>query len=121
MIGKRFALILCAAALATLFTAGCKDDSTSTYGSNTGGNPSGNAVTIAGMAFGPGSLTITRMTTVTWKNNDGMSHTATSDANTWTTGTIAPGASASVAFNTAGTFTYHCAIHSSMTGTIIVH
>jgi MYXO-CTERM domain-containing protein len=50
-----------------------------------------------------------------------VTHTATSDTGAWTTGNIAPGGtSAAVAFPTAGTFPYHCAIHPSMAGTVIV-
>lgn len=78
----------------------------------------GGNVSIAGFAFAPGSLTVAAGQTVTWVNNDGVAHTATGAA--FDTGPIAPGASASVKMAKAGTFTYHCAIHPSMTGTIIV-
>ena len=71
--------------------------------------------------FSPNPIQITAGSTVTWTNNTGPRHTATSDTGAWTTGNIAPGGtSAAVAFPTAGTFPYHCAIHPSMTGTVIV-
>src|SRR5438132_2313038 len=71
--------------------------------------------------FSPNPIRITVGSTVTWTNNTGPRHTASSDTGAWTTGNIAPGAtSAAVAFNTAGTFPYHCAIHPSMTGSVIV-
>ena len=71
--------------------------------------------------FSPNPIQITAGSTVTWTNSTGPRHTATSDAGAWTTGNIAPGGtSAAVAFPTAGTFPYHCAIHTSMTGTVIV-
>src|SRR6202011_2682140 len=48
-------------------------------------------------------------------------HTSTSDTGAWNTGNIAPGSTSSaVSFPTAGTFTYHCAIHPSMTGSVVV-
>src|SRR5436305_6687609 len=71
--------------------------------------------------FSPNPIQISAGSTVTWTNNTGPRHTATSDTGAWTTGNIAPGGtSAAVAFPTAGTFPYHCAIHPSMTGTVIV-
>ena len=75
----------------------------------------------ASWCFSPNPIQITAGSTVTWTNNTGPRHTATSDTGAWTTGNIAPGGtSAAIAFPTAGTFPYHCAIHPSMTGTVIV-
>src|SRR2546430_16994901 len=71
--------------------------------------------------FSPNPIQITAGSTVTWTNNTGPRHTATSDTGAWTTGNIAPGGtSAAVAVPSAGTFPHHCAIHPSMTGTVIV-
>ncbi|HKV29859.1 MAG TPA: plastocyanin/azurin family copper-binding protein [Candidatus Dormibacteraeota bacterium] len=81
-------------------------------------------VTCAGSppwCFSPNPIRITAGSTVTWTNATALTHTATSDTGAWTTGNIAPGStSGAVSFPTAGTFTYHCAIHSSMTGSVIV-
>ena len=79
----------------------------------------GGDVTIAGFAFAPATLHAHVGDTVTFTNNDAVGHTATS-AGAFDTGTIASGSTASVTLAKAGTFTYHCAIHSSMTGTIVV-
>ncbi len=75
--------------------------------------------------FSPLSITIPAGTTVTWTNNSSLPHTATSDSGAWTAGTVASpinsGSAASTTFSTAGTFTYHCAIHPSMAhGTVVV-
>jgi|tagenome__1003787_1003787.scaffolds.fasta_scaffold20534415_2 plastocyanin len=78
----------------------------------------GKAVSIAGFAFNPGTIKVHAGDTITWTNQDAASHTATGDG--FDTGTIGTGASASVTFDTAGTFAYHCSIHSSMTGTVVV-
>jgi plastocyanin len=78
------------------------------------------AVSIAGFAFSPQSITVTVGDTVTWTNSDSASHTATADDNSFDTGSIANGGSKSVTFSTTGTFPYHCTIHSSMTGTVVV-
>jgi plastocyanin len=77
------------------------------------------AVTIAGFAFSPKTVTVNVGDTVTWTNNDTATHTATSAGN-FDTGSIGGGASKSVTFQTAGTFAYVCSIHSSMTGTVVV-
>jgi plastocyanin len=71
--------------------------------------------------FRPDPLQIKAGDTVTWTNNAGTTHTATSDTGAWDTGNLAPAATSSaVSFPTAGTFPYHCAIHPSMVGSVIV-
>ena len=75
-------------------------------------------VSIAGFAFHPGTITIQAGDTVTWTNSDGATHTATGSG--FDTGNISGGSSASVTFDAAGTFAYHCSIHSTMTGTVVV-
>ena len=78
------------------------------------------AVTIQDFAFDAPTLEITAGTTVTWTNNDSAPHTATADDGSFDTGAIDSGASASVTFDTPGTFTYVCAFHPNMTATIVV-
>ena len=77
-------------------------------------------VSIVGMAFSPATLTISVNTTVNWTNNDGVTHTVTSDTGLFNSGNIAAGGTYSRTFTTAGTYSYHCAIHLYMLGTIIV-
>jgi plastocyanin len=77
-------------------------------------------VSIENFSFAPQTLEISAGTTVVWTNNDTTAHTATADDATWDTGNIDPGASASITFDTPGTYTYKCAYHPSMTATIIV-
>ena len=71
-------------------------------------------------AFSPNPLNVSVGTTVTWMNNDTTTHDATANNGAFTTGNIAPGASASVKMQTAGTFAYHCAIHPGMVATVTV-
>ncbi len=82
--------------------------------------PKPNVVAISGYAFSPASLTVPKGTTVTWQNDDGVAHTATSNSGAWDTGAIASGGSAMITFTSSGTFAYHCTYHSMMTGTIVV-
>lgn len=119
------------AALVTLFLftvvgSGCKSDSSNPYGSSiTAPAPvtaPANTVLLSGMAFSPATITVAVGTTVTWKNNDGVTHTSTSDTGVWNTGNIAGNSSTVTTFRTAGTFPYHCIYHGSMgmRGTVIV-
>lgn len=80
----------------------------------------GAAVAIAGFAFAPAALTVGTEVTVTWTNNDAAAHTVTADDGSFDSTTIAPGATFTHSFGREGTYSYHCAIHSSMTGTITV-
>ena len=83
-------------------------------------------ITMVGMngslSYSPNPATVKVGQTVAWKNADSLAHTATADAGTFDTGTLAAGATSSpITMTTAGTFPYHCAIHgSSMTGTLTV-
>ena len=92
--------------------AGCNSDSSNPYGtaspapSPTTSSPG--TVVMSNYGFNPYALTIQRNTTVTWKNNDPVVHTSTSDSGAWNTGDINPGQSATTKFTTAGTFTFHC-------------
>ena len=70
-------------------------------------------------AYNPAELTVAVGATVTWTNTDVVSHTSTSDATGWNSGIIAPGGQFSFTFPTAGTFSYHCAIHPGMVGTVV--
>lgn len=49
-----------------------------------------------------------------------MAHTATSLDGTFDTGNLAQGQSGSITFDSPGQFDYQCAIHTGMTGTVIV-
>ena len=78
------------------------------------------AATLTNRAYTPDELNVAVGTTVTWMNADSVSHTSTSDATGWNSGIVAPGEQFSVAFPTAGSFSYHCAIHPGMIGTVVV-
>ena len=79
-----------------------------------------NSVQIVNSSFSPASLTVKVGDTVTWTNQDSMGHSATADDNSFDTGVLDQGKSGTVTFSKAGTYTYHCKIHSSMHGTITV-
>lgn len=73
-------------------------------------------------SFNPASLTVARGTVVTFTNNSSATHNIVFDTNPPVGGDIGPisGGSQTRTFSTVGTSTFHCAIHSTMTGQIIV-
>jgi plastocyanin len=71
--------------------------------------------------FEPATLTIKKGTQVVWTNMSDAPHTVTSDNGTFNTSSnLTENQTFMFTFNTAGTFTYHCNIHSYMKATITV-
>jgi len=58
--------------------------------------------------------------TVTWVNDDNAAHTVTAKDGSFGSGNIGSGASYTHTFTTPGTYTYYCAYHSWMVGTVVV-
>jgi plastocyanin len=77
------------------------------------------SVKIANFAFHPPTLTIAKGDQVTFANSSKVTHTATRGG-AFDTGLIKPGKSVTVRFKQKGTFAYHCKIHPSMHGKIVV-
>lgn len=95
---------------------------TSTAAADTTGGDSGAgtaSITIADFAFsGPDSIAVG--TTVTVTNEDGVSHTFTSEDDVFDSDSIASGESFEFTFDEAGDYTYFCKFHPQMTGTLTV-
>ena len=82
--------------------------------------PSG-AMSAGSAAFGTNPLHVPLNSVVVWQNSDSVAHDIVSNTNLWNTGSLAAGAtSGSVQFTSNGTYDYHCSIHNTMTGEIIV-
>lgn len=79
-------------------------------------------VTIQNFAFSPATIEVKKGTTVTWTNNDSVTHTVTeTDGQAGPkSGELDPGKSYSFTYNSVGTFKYDCSIHTSMTGSVTV-
>jgi plastocyanin len=77
-------------------------------------------VTIQDFAFSPASVSIPVGGSVTWKNLDTASHTATDASGSFDSGNLDTGKSYTHTFNKAGTYAIVCSYHSSMHGTVIV-
>lgn len=78
-------------------------------------------VDIREFAFAPKALTITAGTRVVWTNHDEEPHVVVSAGNQFAASkALDTGDSYAMTFDHPGTYTYYCAIHPMMVGTIIV-
>lgn len=78
-------------------------------------------IEISNFAYSPASVTVKVGTTITFKNEESVEHTATSNTEgLFDTGTLGKGQSVRVKMNKVGTFSYHCSFHAFMHGTIKV-
>jgi plastocyanin len=83
------------------------------------------AVTAEGFAFKPLSVEVKAGGKVTWTNKDGAPHTTTSGKpgakdGRWDGQLAASNGTFSFTFAQAGTYDFFCAIHTSMTGQVVV-
>jgi plastocyanin len=81
---------------------------------------SGPQLTIDNFTFRPGTLVVAAGTTVTWTNHDDIPHTVTAADRSFSSAALDTDERFSQRFTTPGTYTYFCAIHPRMTGTITV-
>ena len=82
--------------------------------------PTAAHVTISDRAFSPADIAVAVGGTVDWVNRDDRAHTVTAGDGSFGSASLAPGATFSETFATAGSFAYLCAIHPEMQGTIRV-
>ena len=104
-------------------TGGCTSSPSPSPANTQTASPGGSAVTIKNFAFDPPALTVKTGTGVTWTNQDPAPHAIVSDTGSpasFSSGSLATGASYTYTFTRAGTYTYICSIHPSMKGSITV-
>lgn len=111
----RFLVLTAAAALVlSALVAADRGDAEPTAGAS-----AAKTVSIVNFAFKPGTLTVKRGARVAFANTSNTAHTATRGGG-FDTKRIAPGKTRTVQFNQRGTFAYHCKIHPSMRGRVVV-
>jgi plastocyanin len=105
--------------------ASCGKSSTSPTESGTSNPANGAAIDIPasdvyGLTnFNPGQVSVVVGSSVSFQNSDGIEHHPTADDGSWNIDLMS-GAGGSEKFQTPGTYTFHCAIHPNMTGTVTV-
>ena len=77
-------------------------------------------ITIPGKFYEPAQIAVLVGTTVTWKNDDSINHTATADGDAFASGYLPPGGSFSFTFAKQGRYAFHCTIHKFMKGEVDV-
>jgi plastocyanin len=82
--------------------------------------PGTSRVAIQNFAFAPATLTVPVGTQVIWTNQDSTPHTVTASNGAFNSGALSTGSEFSFILNQAGSYDYHCSIHPSMLGKIIV-
>jgi plastocyanin len=82
--------------------------------------PGPQEVAVQFSAYGPSQLDVLPGKTVRWTNVSQRTHTVTSDTGRFDSGHLGPGGRFEVTFTVPGSYSYHCAIHSSIVGEIDV-
>lgn len=125
------AIVIILAVIGIIASTHKSNNPTPLYGSQTNnsssnsssGSQSTGTINIRNMIFTPSQITVAKGGTVTWTNNDTTTHTVEDDLSNVggpASGDIPPGGKYSFTFNKTGSFQYHCRIHPSMRGTIVV-
>jgi plastocyanin len=81
------------------------------------------SVPIQNFGFSPRTVTVVQGGTVQWTQQDpGIEHTTTSSQGFWHSAVLETGQtySQTAAFRNAGSYPYHCSIHTEMTGAVRV-
>ena len=77
-------------------------------------------VLIRNFNFDPTSVNIFAGETITWENQDSAKHTIVFDSENISSPDLNSGERFSRLFNASGTYNYHCGLHTSMKGTVVV-
>jgi len=117
----RLSRLVLALALVVLVSAcgGSSNNETPTTQPSKPASSTQDAITIQDFKFGPATLTVKAGAKVTVTNSDSTTHTATANGGAFDTGDLDPGKSKTITLAKAGTYAYHCQIHSFMKGTIV--
>jgi plastocyanin len=75
---------------------------------------------IDNFTFSPQQITVKSGDTVIWTNRDDIPHTVTSTTKSFGSKVLDTNESFSFTFATPGSFSYFCALHPHMTGSVVV-
>jgi plastocyanin len=96
------------------------DDSNSSSTTTAKSGDAASTVIAKGTAFTTPTLTVKAGGDVYFDNQDSFDHTMTADDGSFDTGHVKGGATDEFKAPAAGTYPFHCAIHSNMTGVLTV-
>jgi plastocyanin len=122
----RLMSILCIALMLSIGSVACKNQGNQSSkaapepGSEKTQKSEPYRVEVTNFSFSPETLEVPVGSEVTWINQDDATHTVTSDERIFDSDRLAKGETFSYTFEQEGTYPYHCALHSSMKGKIIV-
>jgi plastocyanin len=115
------ALAACGGGSSVAPSAAPPDAAPSTAGDPCAASTAPGSVTasIVDFEFDPATVSAKVGDVISWTNNGDAPHTATLDGiAACATAQLSPGASGGISFSAAGTYPFHCAVHSTMKGTI---
>jgi plastocyanin len=105
--------LICSVFLMFVAVLGCKKE-------DIGGIEPGTVfVAVRDSFFQPDTIHVDAGLPVRWTNEGNVNHTVVSDSALWTSNPLAPTWWFEVRFDSAGTYPYHCSLHSGMTGTVV--
>lgn len=78
------------------------------------------ASTQGDKAYNPNPITIKQGYTITWTNKDFGIHTVTDSEESFSSDDLRPDQTFEHTFDSTGTFEYHCKVHPTMIGKVVV-
>lgn len=120
---KSSLLWIIAAIVVLLLVGGIFIYAISNYSSPTNNNTQSvetNSVSMKNLSFEPANITVKKGDTVTWTNNDSTIHSIVADNGSFGLNQLSPGEKSTHKFDESGTIDYHCSIHPSMRGKVVV-
>jgi plastocyanin len=87
------------------------------HGTAIGSAAAPDTVVIKNFSFSPKPITVKTGSTITVINDDNTTHTLTANNGAFDSGDVGGGQDGRITVDRAGTFAYHCTIHTFMTGT----
>ena len=124
---RMFRVLILATLLASLVACGggASSDGEAAAGDDAaapeGGGAESATVTIADLAYAPADVEVAAGGSVTWTNDEDVPHTVTFDDDAVAgSEELNQGDEFSATFETAGSYSYVCAIHPDMKGTVTV-
>jgi plastocyanin len=113
-------LSLALMALSVAALAGCGGGSSDTASAPAVASHSDSSITISDFKFTPRTVTVEHGVPIRITNRGGVAHTVTADkGQSFDSGPVAAGGSATIRVAETGRFSYHCSIHPFMKGQLV--